>query len=279
MMLIKNLPFPLMIAFKASNSVAYTAPKPPFSPAREGALNSRRSFLSNLAIVSGVSFGLGSNSAPAAAADEPSQLQNVYFGAGCFWHVQHEFVEAERKLLNRKDKELTSRTGYAGGLKTDGEGRVCYHNFQSIADYGKLGHGEVVGMTIPESSIGNFAVEYFKLFGEKGERADPMDKGGEYRSLLGLPGGTNHPMYAQVEAAGKARGMTLLAGKGDEPDTLGKRLVYVYDSNKFPFYQAEVYHQFHNDFLTPAYGKEYNNLVNAAVEDGRIKITGCPDRV
>lgn len=47
-------------------------------------------------------------------------------------------------------------------------------------------------------------------------------------------------MYAQVEAAGKARGMTLVAGKGDEPDTLGKRLVYVYDSNKFPFYQAEV---------------------------------------
>ncbi len=27
-------------------------------------------------------------------------------------------------MLNRKDKELTSRTGYAGGLKTDGEGRV-----------------------------------------------------------------------------------------------------------------------------------------------------------
>jgi hypothetical protein len=38
-------------------------------------------------------------------------------------------------------------------------------------------------------------------------------------------------------------------------------------------------HQYHNDFLTPAYGKEYNNLVNAAVEDGRIKITGCPDRM
>lgn len=38
-------------------------------------------------------------------------------------------------------------------------------------------------------------------------------------------------------------------------------------------------HQYHNDFLTPAYGKEYNDLVNAALDDGRIKITGCPDRV
>ena len=38
-------------------------------------------------------------------------------------------------------------------------------------------------------------------------------------------------------------------------------------------------HQYHNDFLSPAYGKEYNSLVEAALEDGRIKITGCPDRV
>ena len=38
-------------------------------------------------------------------------------------------------------------------------------------------------------------------------------------------------------------------------------------------------HQYHNDFLSPAYGKDYNSLVEAALEDGRIKITGCPDRV
>lgn len=75
---------------------------------------------------------------------------------------------AERNLLSRKDSELSSRTGYAGGFKTDEEGRVCYHNFQSVADYGKLGHGEVVGMSIPEEKVGDFAVEYFKLFGDKG---------------------------------------------------------------------------------------------------------------
>lgn len=214
----------------------------------------------------------------AASAAVDDNLQNVYFGAGCFWHVQHEFVLAERSILGRKDDELTSLTGYAGG-KSDSEGRVCYHNFQSIADYGKLGHGEVVGLSIPDSKIEDFAVEYFKLFNDKGERADPMDKGGEYRSLLGLPGGSKHSAYPQVEAAGKARGMTLVDGKGNDPDTLGKRLVYVYDSNKFPFYQAEFYHQYHNDFLTPAYGKEYNNLAEHALKDGRIKITGCPDRV
>lgn len=225
-------------------------------------------------------LSLGSGVPPRAlAAEGAANMQDVYFGAGCYWHVQHEFVQAEREKLGRKDNELTSLTGYAGGTKTDEEGRVCYHNMKSIADYGKFGHGEVVGMKIPESSIGDFAVEYFKLFGEKGERADPMDKGGEYRSLLGLPGGMNHPSYGQVESAAKDRGMTLVAGNGNDPDTLGQRLVYVMDSTKYPFYQAEYYHQYHNDFLSPAYSKEYNSLAEAALDDGRIKITGCPDRL
>ncbi len=33
-----------------------------------------------------------------------------------------------------------------------------------IADYGELGYAEVVGMEIPQSSIGDFATEYFGLF-------------------------------------------------------------------------------------------------------------------
>eukprot|EP00804_Cyclotella_cryptica_P012284 CCRYP_019984-RC/>CCRYP_019984-RC protein AED:0.17 eAED:0.17 QI:0/0.33/0.25/1/0.33/0.25/4/575/266 len=245
------------------NRILHPIP-PPESTATD--TNSRRRFLHSIAGTILASTSLTLPTGAANANDNNDSLQDVYFGAGCFWHVQHEFVLAERTLLGRKDNELTSRTGYAGGFKTDEEGR--------------LGHGEVVGMTIPESSVGDFAVEYFKLFGDKPiERADPMDKGGEYRSLLGLPGGTKHPKYQLVEAAANARGMKLVEGKGNDPDTLGKRIVYVMDSNKFPFYQAEVYHQFHNDFLTPAYGKEYNNLVTAAVEDGRIKITGCPDRM
>lgn len=205
---------------------------------------------------------------------------------GCYWHIQHEFVEAERKLLNRSDTELTSRTGYAGGTATDAQGRVsktkkrkkivssiiyikdeiyfiyytssnhvyctscihlsshafqnknkkcfkvCYHNLMSVADYGKLGHGEVVGMKIPQSSIGDFANEYFNLFTAKGERVDPMDRGGEYRSLLGLPNGMNNPAYPAVEAAAKEKGMILVSGKGNDPDTLGTKKVFVYDTGK-----------------------------------------------
>jgi len=240
----------------------------------------RRGFFQKVA--SAATFVALSTLAPfpnsASAVDTNNGLTDVYFGVGCFWHIQHEFIEAERKFLGRSDLELTSRTGYAGGSRSD-KGQVCYHNFQSIADYGKFGHGEVVGMSIPESSIGDFAKEYFSLFSPKGERVDPGDRGGEYRSLLGLPGGETHKMYPQVQAEAEAKGMTLVLGKGNDPDTFGKKIVYVHDTAKFPFYQAEVYHQFHDDFQSPAYGKKYNNLQVEAFKDGRVKDTGCPDRL
>jgi hypothetical protein len=94
-------------------------------------------------------------------------LESVYFGVGCFWHIQHEFVTAERDLLGRSDRELTSSTGYAGGLAADKMGRVCYHNLQGVADYGKLGHGEVVGMQLPTNKIVDFSSEYFSLYNPK----------------------------------------------------------------------------------------------------------------
>jgi peptide methionine sulfoxide reductase MsrA len=251
----------------------------------EASVSNRRSFMKNFVIASGLigtttTTTTNINVANAIDVESLSSAEeDVYFGVGCYWHIQHEFVEAERKLLNRDDAQLTSRTGYAGGKATDKEGRVCYHNFSGIADYGKLGHGEVVGMKIPQSSIGDFAQEYFALFTSKGERVDPMDKGGEYRSLLGLPGGTSHPAYPLVEKAASEKGMKLLIGKGNDPDTLGTKSVYVYDTKSYPFYQAEVYHQFHNDFQSPAYGKKYNSLQQMAFDDGRLKITGCPDKV
>ena len=34
-----------------------------------------------------------------------------------------------------------------------------------------------------------------------------------------------------------------MQGKGNDPDTSGKRAVFVYDTEKFPFHAGEVYHQ------------------------------------
>jgi len=232
---------PLLFSILAPVASFMNAPGAKFCASTHlNAENSRRGFLAISASAAAAALSIPQ---PSFAVSE-SDLVDVYFGVGCYWHIQHEFVETERKLLSRADNELTSRTGYAGGTATDKEGRVCYHNFKGVADYGKLGHGEAVGMRIPQTSIGDFAKEYFSLFTDKGERVDPGDRGGEYRSLLGLPGGANNAYYKEVVAAATAKGMTLELGKGNDPDTLGTKKIFVYDTAKFPFYQAEVYHQF-----------------------------------
>jgi len=73
------------------------------------------------------------------AAEAAEEDIEVYFGCGCFWHVQHEFSEAERTILGRGDMDLTAYAGYAGGTRGTDNGKVCYHNALQIADYGKLG--------------------------------------------------------------------------------------------------------------------------------------------
>ena len=133
----------------------------------------RRSLLMGL-LAAGTASTLGTTTMIARAEDTavapqlvPVNLESVYFGVGCFWHIQHEFVVAERELLGRSDRELTAFTGYAGGTVADSFGRVCYHNFQNVADYGKYGHGEVVGMKLPTDKIVDFAKVYFSLYNPK----------------------------------------------------------------------------------------------------------------
>lgn len=152
--------------------------------------------------------GAGTRPPAARAADELATLP-VYFGCGCFWHVQHEFVELERSLLKRSNLELSSRCGYAGGTRSSADGKVCYHNMRGVGDYGKQGHAEAVAMRLPPSALPEFAKLYFSLFVSYNilpgrsvfERADPQDGGPEYRSVLGIPGGVNSPYYPQIVQA------------------------------------------------------------------------------
>lgn len=134
--------------------------------------NARRSLCTSLIAAATSAALLGGRSPALADSTTPLQQsdESVYFGVGCFWHIQHEFVEAERTLLKRSDRQLTSLTGYAGGNKKfdmPGFDRVCYHNFQQVADYGRMGHGEVVGMQLPTDKIVEFSQVYFSLFNPK----------------------------------------------------------------------------------------------------------------
>lgn len=122
--------------------------------------------------------GSGRNLAPSVASD--GVTQRLYVGAGCFWHVQHQMVLAEKRLLGRNNRTYTAVAGYAGGkglgagvLDADGDGRitpkeynagrVCYHNRAGVADYGRLGHAEVVAVLVPWDLVPEFSRRYFDL--------------------------------------------------------------------------------------------------------------------
>jgi peptide methionine sulfoxide reductase MsrA len=206
-----------------------------------------------------------------AAEEEEEELEEVYFGCGCFWHVQHELVEAERTLLGRKDDQLTARAGYAGGKLGALNGKVCYHNAVNIADYGKLGHAEVVSLLIPPSKFQDFATEYCKLF-KNGMRPDQAgDRGTEYRNLVAVKGGSKSPLALELVKASQATDdqLDFAVGKGSDNDIA--RLVWIMDTDSFPFFVGEQYHQFHDGFnLGENYPNSYNSLAQkfaAAGED------------
>jgi len=190
----------------------------------------------------------------------------VYVGCGCFWHVQHELVVLEMTSFCRQNADITARTAYAGGSKVGPNGEVCYHNFAGIADYGAMGHSEVVSLMVPEHNMSAVATKFWE-FCPGGTRADPQDRGGEYRSVIGLPGGMQSP-YLNLFQQG-ADGTTLSEGYGNEGDTLYQHRVYVYDTALFPAHTAEKYHQFHDD-MTQGYGSSYHELQKYATK------TSCP---
>lgn len=198
----------------------------------------------------------------------------MYFGCGCFWHVQHELIKAEQRLLGRDKGNLTAVVGYAGGGVEDG--KVCY------LDYGEYGHTEVVEiLDIPMDKVPGIAEAYWKLF-VNGDRVDVQDTGPEYRVALGFPGGMQNGDPDVIKALEEAqirlpnhKRQELRQGKGSDADTLGFRHVWVYDNVKeHPFYQGEMYHQFHDDMLE-IYPNEYKALVEDLKESGRLQPTGC----
>lgn len=243
----------------------------------------------------------------ASSAATPS-YPTVYFGNGCFWGRQHDFVEAETKQLGRKPEELTSVTGYAGGARGAApDGRVCYYYASDSSVYERRGHAEVVrvGLAPPGSSNATpedeeramraFAKVYFSQFVPRKARdgrlqalrQDPQDAGPGYRNVVGLPGGIRSPLFKVLEEEkGKSPlgpAITLVEGRGNdfrdgrpsEDDEVGK--VFVYDSVSLPFFAAERWHQFHNG-LGKSFDKTYRKGYKRAAEQaGAFGDTGCPE--
>lgn len=68
---------------------------------------------------------LVASASPAKAEAPPT---TVYFGNGCFWGRQKDFVDVEQGMLKRTPEQTTAVVGYAGGRSTGPDGKVCYYN-------------------------------------------------------------------------------------------------------------------------------------------------------
>ncbi|GLI65936.1 hypothetical protein VaNZ11_009596 [Volvox africanus] len=218
-----------------------------------------------------------------------SGFQTVYFGNGCFWGRQKDFVDVEMKQLGRKPEQLTALVGYAAGTRTGPDGKVCYVYSDPRTHYDALGHAEVVqfGLSrdpgVAETEFRAFASRYFDQFKKTPggmQRLDPQDKGPAYRNVIGIPGGVNSPFMRIIQEENKY-GMELREGRGNamswrgptEDDILNT--VWVVNSVQLPFYRAERFHQFHNGLgkvFPLEYLRDLRSLVSA---QGRIEPTGC----
>ena len=216
----------------------------------------------------------------------------VYFGNGCFWGRQHEFVALEKEALHRSDAEVKSLAGYAGG-KRGGGGKnrdtVCYYYGSSDTVYERLGHAEVVRVAYAdEEEFKKFCEVYFRNFNKTPfgmQRVDPQDAGPGYRNVVGIPGGIDNEKLMKQMKSANANDMKLVRGEGNEFDARGKptendqiNVVWIVDSEKLPFYPAEMYHQFH-DGLGYKFPESYTvDLKRAAAKSGSIgPVPGCPE--
>ncbi|BDA44563.1 probable peptide methionine sulfoxide reductase MsrA [Coccomyxa sp. Obi] len=212
----------------------------------------------------------------------------VYFGNGCFWGRQKEFVDAEKSLGRSPDK-ISSVVGYAGGREQGPKGLVCYYYGPKSTVYEELGHAEVVQVQLDpdkaQKEMEKFADVYFSQFRKTPFgmlRLDPQDAGPGYRNVIGIPGGIKSPLFKVLQER-NVHNMKLVEGEGNafvdgkplEDDKFNT--VYVVDSEKLPFNLAEKYHQFHNGIGVPFPADYTRNLKRAVEVAGRIRDTGCPE--
>lgn len=236
---------------------------------------------------------LSINLATPSVALASSAVEPVYFGNGCFWGRQYDFIKAEEEM-GRQNKDISAVVGYAGGRVTSPVGKVCYYyTTEKDTVYERLGHAEVVQVELrgenqstKEDEFRRYAKTYFSQFRRlpdgRMQRQDPQDAGPGYRNVVGIPGGIRSPLF-QILQDENINNMRLLEGSGNEYRN-GKPMegdvintVWIVDSTSLPFYQAEVYHQFHNG-LGKLFPTSYTkDLKQQAIENKIVTETGCPE--
>eukprot|EP00929_Paragymnodinium_shiwhaense_P118346 TRINITY_DN90277_c0_g1_i1.p1 TRINITY_DN90277_c0_g1~~TRINITY_DN90277_c0_g1_i1.p1 ORF type:complete len:307 (-),score=53.42 TRINITY_DN90277_c0_g1_i1:138-1058(-) len=222
---------------------------------------------------SGLLGAVAASLLPTTARAVPEQEVDLYFGCGNFNHLQHVMAFKEADVLKRRANDITSVSGFAGGIDSGNIDRVCWRNILGAPNYAQLGHSQAVFVSVPEKSVVEFANTFFDDFANR--RKD--DDGAERRPLLGLRYGLKSKLYPAVLEAATAKNITLVKGKGNDKDIAdSERTIYVYDSKRFPFRPAETYNQFRNDGSTEKYDYDYLSMGQLQLASGLISSNGCP---
>ena len=69
--------------------------------------------------------GVSSEASSSSSIDSSDNTTPIYFGNGCFWGRQKDFVDVE-KALGRDGGKISAITGYAGGAKGAGIAHCVY---------------------------------------------------------------------------------------------------------------------------------------------------------
>ena len=205
--------------------------------------------------------------------------EELYFGSGCYWGRQHDYVELEMASFGRTRSEVTAVGGYMFG-KSRATARACYYNEHNYSIYSQEGHAEVVKIDVPKGKLPTIFKTYFNSFvrvGEKTwEREDGFDLGSGYRALVAFKNGTKNERMMHILRAADPHNTTFIEGLGSDADTLGTNRIFVYDSTLFDFHQAELCLQFRNSQAGPKYSKHYHEIKDILLSAGKLRKTGCP---
>jgi peptide methionine sulfoxide reductase MsrA len=225
---------------------------------------------------------------------------DVWFAEGCFWERQFPYTLMEldpKGFFRRNNSSVTSVAGYAGShIMSTPSGQVCYETATNVSiDYGDLGYAESVRISLDKGQekqqFRALVYDFFQSFNATRagfQRPDPQDKGSPYRTVVGIPGGVAGALYHVLEAANVPRGpynltMNLVEDKnGSRSAHDAFNTVFVMDSDVFPFFKAEQYHQFHSDVFRHGFYPDWyrTDLWNMHISLGKIPFGGstmCPD--
>jgi peptide methionine sulfoxide reductase MsrA len=94
-----------------------------------------------------------------------AEITPVYFGNGCFWGRQKDYVDTEMKL-GRTPETSTAVVGYGGGQEN--QRPACYYYNAPDSQYERQGHAEVVQVGLDSTKatdeMAMFANTYFNQF-------------------------------------------------------------------------------------------------------------------